>query len=82
MKRIKAGHVVSDRMEKTIVVQVQRLVKHPVYKRTVKRRSKFYVHDEKQQAQTGDKVRIVESKPLSKTKRWRLLEVLEKAETK
>jgi len=82
LKSVKTGHVVSNNMEKTIVVRVQRLVQHPMYKRTVKRKSKFYVHDEKQEAQPGDRVRIIECKPSSKTKRWRLLEIVERAGTK
>lgn len=70
------GVVVSDRMHKTRVVQVTRLVRHPVYQRVIRRIKKFKVHDEQNQAQRGDEVRIVESRPLSKDKRWRLLSVL------
>src|SRR5579864_2790816 len=70
------GKVTSAKMEKTIVVEVQRLVKHPKYTRVVRISKKFYAHDEQRQAKTGDTVRIVASRPLSKLKRWRLKEVL------
>lgn len=80
-KRIRkrmTGVVVSDKMEKTIVVQVNRIVQHPVYKKYIRRRAKFKAHDETNIARTGDKVEIVLSRPLSKTKRWRLSKVLER----
>jgi len=70
------GIVTSAKMEKTIVVEVQRLVQHPKYRRVVRISKKFYAHDEQRQARTGDTVRIVASRPLSKLKRWRLKEVL------
>ena len=70
------GKVTSAKMEKTIVVEVQRLVKHPKYRRVVRISKRFYAHDEKRQAKAGDTVRIVASRPLSKLKRWRLKEVL------
>ena len=70
------GVVTSAKMEKTIVVEVQRLVKHAKYRRVVRISKKFYAHDENRQAKTGDTVRIVASRPLSKLKRWRLKEVL------
>ena len=70
------GKVTSAKMEKTIVVEVQRLVQHPKYRRVVRISKKFYAHDENRQAKTGDTVRIVASRPLSKLKRWRLKEVL------
>jgi len=73
------GTVVSDKMDKTIVVETERLMRHPVYNRTMKRRAKFKAHDEKNEARTGDRVKIVECRPLSRSKRWRLLEVVEKA---
>ncbi len=73
------GTVVSDKMDKTIVVETERLMRHPVYNRTMKRRAKFKAHDEKNEASTGDRVKIVECRPLSRSKRWRLLEVVEKA---
>lgn len=73
------GIVSSDKMQKTIVVRVDRLVRHPKYRRYVRRTSKFMAHDEKG-AQIGDKVRIIESRPLSARKRWRVVEILQKAE--
>ena len=78
-KNEKIGQVVSAKMHKTIVVEVTRRVSHPVYKRTINKRSKFYAHDEDRTAQVGDVVRIIECRPLSKLKRWRLGEVLRKA---
>ncbi len=75
-RKQRVGIVVSDRMDKTVVVKVEGLTKHPLYGRVVKMRSKFKVHDEKNQAKIGDKVRIVETRPLSKEKRWRLAEIL------
>jgi len=76
-KRI--GRVVSDKMDKTIIVSVDRTVKDPVYKKYVKRRSKCVAHDEQNMCSVGDKVMVVETRPLSKTKRWRVHEVMEKA---
>ena len=73
------GEVVSDKMDKTIVVEVARRVRHPRYQKVVTTYKKFYAHDEKSEANVGDKVRIVESRPLSKLKRWRLAGVLAKA---
>ena len=70
------GTVISDKMNKTIVVRVDRLVRHPKYTKVVKRSSKFKVHDEEKKAKAGDKVRISETRPLSKEKRWRLVQVL------
>ena len=70
------GKVTSAKMEKTIVVEVQRLVQHPKYRRVVRISKKFYAHDEKREARQGDTVRIVSSRPLSRLKRWRLKEVL------
>jgi small subunit ribosomal protein S17 len=78
-KNEKIGQVVSAKMTKTIVVEVTRRVSHPVYKRTINKRSKFYAHDEERKAQVGDVVRIIECRPLSKLKRWRLDEVIRKA---
>jgi small subunit ribosomal protein S17 len=74
--QILTGRVTSARMEKTIVVEVLRLVQHPKYRRVVRISKKFYAHDEQRQAKPGDTVRIVASRPLSKLKRWRLKEVL------
>ena len=78
-KNEKVGQVVSTKMAKTIAVQVTRKVPHPLYKRVVTRRKKFYAHDEETAARLGDTVRIVESRPLSKMKRWRLVEVMRRA---
>jgi small subunit ribosomal protein S17 len=75
-RTVLTGKVTSAKMEKTIVVEVQRLVKHPKYRRVVRISKKFYAHDENRQAKAGDTVRIVASRPLSKLKRWRLKEVL------
>jgi small subunit ribosomal protein S17 len=79
LKNEKVGEVVSTRMQKTIVVEVSRRVPHRLYKRIVGRRKKFYAHDEEGTAKTGDVVRIIESRPLSKLKKWRLVEVLRRA---
>jgi small subunit ribosomal protein S17 len=79
LKNEKVGEVVSTRMQKTIVVEVSRRVPHPVYKRIVARRKKFYAHDEDSQARLGDVVRIIETRPLSKLKRWRLAEIVRRA---
>jgi small subunit ribosomal protein S17 len=75
-RQILTGRVTSAKMEKTIVVEVLRLVQHPKYRRVVRISKKFYAHDEQRQAKTGDTVRIVASRPMSKLKRWRLKEVL------
>ena len=72
----KIGVVTSTKMQKTIVVEVTRLVKHPLYTRVVRNSKKFYAHDENGEARQGDTVRIVETRPMSKTKRWRLAEVV------
>jgi small subunit ribosomal protein S17 len=77
-RKTRVGEVVSDKMEKTIVVAVTRLVRHPLYGRFVKKTSKFKVHDENNECQTGDVVKIMETRPLSKDKRWRLVEVTKK----
>src|SRR6202163_1435086 len=79
VKNEKIGSVVSARMAKTIVVEVTRRVPHPMYKRIVSKRKKFYAHDEKGTAQVGDVVRIIEARPMSKLKRWTLGEVIRKA---
>ena len=78
-KTDKVGTVLSSQMAKTIVVEVKRRVQHPLYRRVVTRKNKFYAHDERGEAKPGDRVRIVECRPLSKLKRWRLAEVLWKA---
>ncbi len=73
------GTVISDKMDKTVIVQVERLVKHRVYKKYVRRRSKFAAHDGNNTSQIGDKVIITDTRPLSRTKRWRVSKVVEKA---
>ncbi|MBV8819223.1 MAG: 30S ribosomal protein S17 [Acidobacteriaceae bacterium] len=78
-KNEKVGEVVSASMSKTIVVQVTRRVSHPVYQRIISKRKKFYAHDEEQAANVGDVVRIIECRPMSKLKRWRLGEIVRKA---
>ena len=78
-KNEKVGQVVSAKMQKTIVVEVIRRVPHTAYKRIINKRKKFYAHDEQQTAQVGDVVRIIECRPMSKLKRWRLGEVIRKA---
>lgn len=79
LRKEKVGVVTSNKMEKTIVVSVERKVKHPKYGKFIKTTNKFKAHDEKNTAGIGDVVRIMETKPLSKTKNWRLVEILEKA---
>ena len=78
-KNEKVGQVVSTKMQKTIVVEVSRRVPHPLYKRIIGKRKKFYAHDEQSSAKLGDVVRIVECRPLSKLKRWELAEVIRRA---
>ena len=78
-KNQKVGQVVSTKMQKTIVVEVSRRVPHPLYKRIITKRKKFYAHDEQGTAKTGDVVRIIECRPLSKLKRWRLGDVIRRA---
>jgi small subunit ribosomal protein S17 len=78
-RKIKVGRVVSDKMDKTIVVSVQRLARHRLYKRVVRLTTRFKAHDETNDARVGDTVRIEESRPLSATKRWRLVEVVARA---
>jgi small subunit ribosomal protein S17 len=78
-RKLRVGKVVSDKMEKTVVVVIERLVKHPVYKRYVRRRSRFKVHDEKNECKEGDIIRFMETRPLSKEKRWRFVEFVERA---
>ncbi|MEO5617520.1 MAG: 30S ribosomal protein S17 [Candidatus Eisenbacteria bacterium] len=73
------GKVVSDRMDKTVVVSIERLVKHPTVGRYVRKRSKFKVHDEKNECRVGDVIRFMETRPLSKDKRWRFVEFVERA---
>ena len=78
LRKTRTGKVVSDKMNKTIVVAVEDHVKHPLYKKIVKKTYKLKAHDENNECQIGDKVKVVETRPLSKDKRWRLVEVVEK----
>jgi small subunit ribosomal protein S17 len=78
-RRQVVGKVVSDKMDKTVVVQVERLVKHSLYKKYIRRQNKFAAHDENNECRIGDKVLITESRPLSRIKRWRVSEIVEKA---
>jgi small subunit ribosomal protein S17 len=78
----KVGRVVSVAPSKTVVVLVERRVQHPVYKKYIKKRKKFYAHDENENASIGDKIRIVSTRPISKLKRWRIDKIIEKAEAK
>jgi small subunit ribosomal protein S17 len=78
-RKEKIGYVISTKMAKTVVVEVDRQKAHPKYKRVISRSKKFYAHDEENTARTGDVVRIIETRPLSKLKRWRLAEVIRRA---
>lgn len=78
LHKVMTGVVVSDKMDKTVVVLVNRLIKHPVYKKYIRRRAKFMAHDEQNSARMGDTVEIIESRPLSKFKRWRLTRIVER----
>ena len=78
-RKTRTGTLVSDGMDKTVVVRIDRQSLHPVYKKTVRRSTKLKVHDEQNDAHVGDRVRVMETKPLSKTNRWRLVEVVERA---
>lgn len=75
-RKIYIGEVISDKMDKTVVVAVKRLTQHPIYKKTIKKITKFKAHDEGNRCKIGDKVSIVESRPLSKDKRWRVLDIV------
>ncbi len=79
-RKIRIGEVVSDRSNKTVIVRVSRRVPHPLYGKVVQRSTRFTAHDENNDAHIGDTVRIVETRPLSKTKRWRVAEILERAQ--
>ena len=79
LRKTRVGTVVSDKMDKTIVVAVKDSVQHPLYKKILKRTVKFKAHDEKNECRVGDRVRIMETRPLAKDKRWRLVEIVEKA---
>jgi small subunit ribosomal protein S17 len=78
-RKVRIGKVISNKMQKSIVVAVERRIPHPLYKKYFKRTSTFMAHDEKQEAAIGDRVKIAETRPLSKRKRWRLVEIIEKA---
>jgi small subunit ribosomal protein S17 len=78
-RKIRIGKVVSDKMEKTVVVSVERLVQHSLYNKAVKQTEKFKAHDENNESHIGDTVKIMETRPLSKDKRWRVVEIIEKA---
>jgi small subunit ribosomal protein S17 len=80
LRKVREGTVISNKMDKTIVVEQRRRVQHPVYKRYITLTKKYYAHDEKNECQIGDFVRIMETRPLSKQKRWRVVEVLEKVQ--
>lgn len=78
-RKTRVGKVVSDKMDKTIVVAIETLVRHPLYGKSVKRTTKFKAHDENNECNIGDRVKIMETRPLSKDKRWRLVEIVERA---
>ena len=78
-RKVRTGVVTSDSRDKTIAVTIERLVRHPLYGRVVRRKSKLVAHDEKNEAHIGDKVEVMETRPLSKTKRWRLVQIIERA---
>ena len=78
-RKVRVGVVVSDKMDKTVLVRIDRRVRHPLYKKTVARANKLAAHDENNDAHVGDLVRVVETRPLSKSKRWRVVEVVERA---
>jgi len=80
-RKVRMGTVSSDKMEKTITVSVETVKQHPLYKKTIRTSKKYMAHDENNEAKTGDIVKIMETRPLSKNKRWRLVEIVRKAET-
>lgn len=77
-RKIRVGKVVSDKMDKTVVIAIERLVQHPLYKKSIKKTMRLKAHDENNDSHTGDTVSIMETRPLSKDKRWRLLEIIKK----
>jgi small subunit ribosomal protein S17 len=79
-RKTRVGRVISDKMEKTVVVAVERLERHRLYKKTIRRTTKFKAHDENNECRVGDQVQIMETRPLSKDKRWRIVSVIKKAE--
>jgi len=78
-RKVKVGTVVSDKMDKTVVVAIEDFVRHPLYGKAVKRTKKVKAHDENNECRIGDRIRIMETRPISKQKRWRLVEIIEKA---
>ena len=80
LRRTKIGRVISDKMDKTVVVAVEYSVKHPKYKKVIKRTYKLKAHDEQNECKFGDRVKVMETRPLSKDKRWRIVEIVEKAQ--
>lgn len=80
-RKVKIGRVVSDKMDKTATVRVETVVQHGLYKKTIKRSKKYMAHDENNECRVGDLVKIMETRPLSKHKRWRVVEILERAKT-
>lgn len=80
LRKTRIGVVTSDKMDKTVVVSVETLIEHPLYKKRIKQTKKFKAHDEQNQCKMGDKVRIMETRPLSKDKRWRVVEIIEAAQ--
>jgi len=80
-RKVRMGTVSSDKMEKTVTVSVETVKQHPLYKKTIRTSKKYMAHDENNEAKTGDIVKIMETRPLSKNKRWRLVEIVRKAET-
>lgn len=78
IRKLQVGKVVSNKMDKTVVVAIETLVRHPLYGKIVKSTKKFKAHDEENQCRVGDKVRVMETRPLSKEKRWRVIEILER----
>jgi len=79
-RKVRIGTVISDKMDKTVVVQVETLVRHPLYKKVIRRRAKFKAHDEENKCRFGDVVKIMETRPLSKEKRWRVVEIVQQKE--
>jgi small subunit ribosomal protein S17 len=79
LRKTRVGIVVSDKMDKTITIAIERKVPHPIYKKYFKKTTKLMAHDEKSECRVGDKVKVMETRPLSKSKRWRLVEIVEKA---
>jgi small subunit ribosomal protein S17 len=79
-RKVRTGVVVSDKMDKTVLVRIDRTVTHPLYRKTIRRSSKLAAHDEQNEAHVGDRVRVMETRPISKSKRWRVVEIVTRAE--